>query len=336
MSVALAQAAANGLRTALLDNGVRAVSIELQQGVAGSGWYVPTFKRGLGHHIASRPSMGLTPGLATVKNGRGGKSPLGGPLANCYGGYDLVARIITLGWANHPGAGGPWAVPGWGTIPVNNGRPYIFGWEFEGGYEPYTDDMHHFMACCGAGTLDWLGTLPGNPGPAPLECWDEHKGWAGPRKPDRIGYTTASGRARIAAVRGNPTNPAPIPLGDTDMYLVATPDKTVWKVTDYDVTPEPGIYRMGALAKARGIKEIVQITQEELNDNRADAAARRAALLTDIAKAAGGDVDEAALGKAVVDGLLPQLVSALSIRTGATRADIEQVVRGVFADAGTP
>lgn len=192
MSLALAQAAANELRTALLDNGVRAVSIELQQGVAGSGWHAGTFKRGLGHHIASRPSQGLTPGLGVVKNGR---PDLAGPLCNGYGGYDLVARIITMAWANHPGAGGPWSVPGWGTIPVNNGRPYIFGWEFEGGYEPYTDDMHDFMARCGAGTLDWLGG-------APLECWDEHKGWAGPRKSDRIGYTTASGRARIAAVRG--------------------------------------------------------------------------------------------------------------------------------------
>lgn len=193
MSVALAQAAAQQLRTALLDHGVRAVSLELQPGVAGSGWHVGTFKRGMGHHIASRPSQGATPGLAVVKNGRGGVNPLTGPLANGYGGFDLIARIITMGWANHPGAGGPWSVPGWGTVPVNNGRPYIFGWEFEGGFEPYTDEMHDFMARCGAGTLDWLGG-------APVECWDEHKGWAGPRKPDRIGYTTASGRSRIATV----------------------------------------------------------------------------------------------------------------------------------------
>lgn len=194
MSFEAAQTAANRLREALLDHGVRAVSIELQQGSGGSGWGVAPFVRGLGHHIASRPSQGLTPGLALVKRGR---SDLAGPLCNGYGGYDLVARIITMAWANHPGAGGPWSVPGWGTVPVDNGRPYIFGWEFEGGFEPYTDEMHDFMARCGAGTLDWLGN-------APLECWDEHKGWAGPRKPDRIGYTTASGRARIAAVRGTP------------------------------------------------------------------------------------------------------------------------------------
>ncbi len=120
---------------------------------------------------------------------------------NGYGGFDLVARIITMGRANHPGTGGPWSVPGWGTVPVNNGRPYIFGWEFEGGIVAWTDAMHDFMARCGAGTLDWLGTLPGNPGPAPLECWGEHLTWAPGRKIDRLGYTTASGRQRIAAVR---------------------------------------------------------------------------------------------------------------------------------------
>ena len=107
-------------------------------------------------------------------------------------------------------------VPGWGTVPKDNGRPFILGWEFEGGYLPYTDEMHDFMARCGAGSLDWLGTLPGNPGPAPLECHDEHKGWAGPRKPDRVGYTTASGRQRIAAIRNSPT-PVPTVQEDDDM-----------------------------------------------------------------------------------------------------------------------
>jgi hypothetical protein len=205
-----AVAAAGRLRTALLDNGVRAVSIELQQGAGGSGWGVAPFKRGLGHHIVSRPPG--TPGLALVKKGR---PDLAGPLCNGYGGFDLTARIITMSYANHPGLGGPWAVPGWGTVPVNNGRPYIFGWEFEGGIVEWTDAMHDFMARCGAGTLDWLGTLPGNPGPAPLDCWGEHKTWAPGRKIDRLNYTTASGRSRIAAVRGKA---APTPTDEDDMF----------------------------------------------------------------------------------------------------------------------
>lgn len=235
MTLAEAQAAANELRTALLDNGVQRVSIELQQGVAGSGWGVAPFKRVVSHHIASYPPG--TPGLAVVKNGR---SDLGGPLANCYGGFDLTARIITLAWANHPGAGGPWSVPGWGTVPKDNGRPYILGWEFEGGYLPYTDEMHDFMARCGAGSLDWLGTRPGNPGPAPVECHDEHKGWAGPRKPDRVGYTTASGRSRIAAVRGaqpvtriQPHNPS-----EDSMYIIC--DQGTGRTPLVGITGVPG------------------------------------------------------------------------------------------------
>lgn len=200
MTVAAAQAAAASLRDALQDYGVR-TSIELQPGVGPKTdpWGPAPFVRNLAHHIASYPPG--TPGLAVVKNGRKGTSPLQGPLANCYGGFDLVARIITMGWANHPGAGGPWPVPGWGTVPRDNGRPYALGWEFEGGYLPYTDEMHDFMSRCGAASLDWLGTHNRRE-PAPLECHDEHKGWAPGRKPDRIGYITASGRSRIAAVRG--------------------------------------------------------------------------------------------------------------------------------------
>lgn len=223
MTLALAQREAGDLRVALLDNGVRQVSLELQQGVAGSGWAGGQFRRGLGHHIVSRRSSGLTPGLALVKRGR---PDLGGPLCNGYGGFDLIARIITMGWANHPGAGGPWSVPGWGTIPRNNGRPYIFGWEFEGGLNEadWTDEFHEFMARCGAGTLDWLGG-------APLECWDEHKGWAPARKIDRLHYTTASGRQRIAAVRG--TRP---PLEEDDdmplnMPITVPPAQAAWPIS---------------------------------------------------------------------------------------------------------
>jgi hypothetical protein len=204
VTVTAARTAAEQLRVALLDNGVRRVSIELQPGVGpkSDAWGVAPFVRGMGHHIASYPSQGDTPGLGVVKGGRKGVSPLQGPLANCYGGFDLTARIITMGWANHPGEGGPWTAPGWGTVPRDNGRPYVLGWEFEGGYLEYTDEMHDFMARCGAGTLDWLGWLNGRE-PAPLECWGEHKDpWAPGRKVDRIGYTAASGRARIATVRG--------------------------------------------------------------------------------------------------------------------------------------
>ncbi len=187
MSYDDAMADAQELRTALLDHGVKSASIELQQGRGGSGWHARRWVGGMGHHIASRRSQGPTPGLNLVKVGR---ADLPGPLCNGYGGFDEIARIICMAWANHPGAGGPWAFPA-GSVPTNNGRPYIFGWEFEGGIEidDFTDSYRLFMARCGAATLQWLGQ--------PVEAWIEHKTWAPTRKVDRLGYTLESARAEI-------------------------------------------------------------------------------------------------------------------------------------------
>jgi hypothetical protein len=131
---------------------------------------------------------------------------------NGYGGYDMVARIITMGYANHSGLGGPWSVPGWGTVPRDDGRPYIFGWEFEGGYpESWTgvhERMHDFMARCNGATLEWIG--------APLSCSGEHKTWAPTRKIDRLNYTTESGRAKIAAVSRAPEDDFMSALSDAE------------------------------------------------------------------------------------------------------------------------
>jgi hypothetical protein len=188
-------AAAQELATALRDFGMK-VSIELRTDAQGS-WRVNDFVRNLQHHTVSRPSNGMTPCLSLVKYGR---SDLSGPLANGYLGYDGVARIITMGYANHPGLGGPWSVAGHGTVPRDNGRPYIFGWEHEGGYPeswtgPY-EKMHDWMARCGAAVLEWRGL--------PLTCSGEHKTWAGARKIDRLNYTTESGRERIRLVQQTP------------------------------------------------------------------------------------------------------------------------------------
>ena len=208
------QRAAQDLRTALLDWGVPAVSLELQSGAAGAAnrSIVTTFRRNMAHHTVSRPSQGKTPCLALVKKGR---IDLPGPLCTGYGGYDRVARIITLSWANHPGAGGPWTAGGT-TIPKDNGRPYIFGWEFEGGLEAWTDEMHEFMAQCNGATLQWLGQ--------PIDCHGEHGDpWAKGRKIDRLGYTAVLGRQWIDKVRGE----------DFDMDN-ATFKRLVWEVLMQD------------------------------------------------------------------------------------------------------
>ena len=181
------------LKVALLDHGVRTVSIEIMQGRPGTPndrWFDRRFIGVLGHHIVSTRSMGLTPGLALIKRGR---TDVPGPLANGYGGFDEVARIICMGWANHPGEGGPLALPK-GTIPEDGGRPYLFGWEHEGGIRAsdWTDSFRTFMGRCHAGTLDWLSV--------DSRSYGEHKTWAPDRKIDRLGYTTISGRAEVAQV----------------------------------------------------------------------------------------------------------------------------------------
>jgi hypothetical protein len=184
MSRTVALREARKLKKAIESFGVQ-TSIELRTGRDGT-WYDNRFVGSLGHHIVSKRSQGLTPLLSLIKNGR---SDLPGPLANCYGGWDLVARIICMEWANHPGVGGPLWTPS-GIIPRNNGRPYLFGWEFEGGLldKDWPPEYHQFMAACLAGTLVYLGKDE-------KSHW-EHGNWAEGRKFDRRGYYNNLSRAR--------------------------------------------------------------------------------------------------------------------------------------------
>ena len=165
------------------------VSIELQPGAKNTGWLDARHRLNMSHHTVSRPSMGLTPCLSLVKKGR---PDVPGPLCNGYGGYDRVYRIITMGWANHPGAGGPLTLDGI-TIPRDNGRPYFWGTEFEGGLEDWTPEMHEFMARSNAGITAWLREDHDRT----IDANAEHSTWAPIRKIDRRDYTRAKSIARI-------------------------------------------------------------------------------------------------------------------------------------------
>lgn len=208
------------VRTCLLEAGVPEVSIELQDGRPDSGdtWNLCRPVSVISHHIASNPTpANPTPGLALVKRGR---SDLPGPLANGTAGVDLVYRILCLGMANHPGKGGPWTVRGpMGsyTIPKDVARPYAWGTEFEGGFSEavwdrvYTNartgktmTFREFMGRVNAGLTRaiWLingrGKSPGAAGERDLSGYHgEHKTWAPGRKPDRLNYSTDSGRAEV-------------------------------------------------------------------------------------------------------------------------------------------
>ncbi|HEU4540510.1 MAG TPA: peptidoglycan-binding protein [Jiangellaceae bacterium] len=189
MSADAAQQAAQRLRSALLDHGIRKVSIELMPGrpvPSGSRWLNTRFIGEMSHHTAG-PASGLTPSLAVCKKGRPG---IPGPLCNGYGGRDFVYRIITMGLANHPGKGGPLTV-GPFQIPADSARPFLWGteWEHPGtAQHPWTDEMREFTARANAGILEWLGQ--------PVVHHVEHSTWTG-RKIDRFGYSASSGQDEI-------------------------------------------------------------------------------------------------------------------------------------------
>ncbi|UFU03424.1 hypothetical protein LQF12_02100 [Ruania suaedae] len=199
MGYAADLAEARKMKACLERHGVR-VSIELQAGAGGSWGEHTAHQFNMSHHTATRPSQGLTPALGIVKRGR---SDVPGPLANGYGGYDRIYRILTFGRANHPGAGGPVTLGGI-TVPYNNGRPYIWGTEFEGGYEQYTPEMRDFMDRANAGITEYWAQRRGRSVAHQLEMNLEHATWT-TRKVDRIGYTRASSIRAIKAILDNPT-----------------------------------------------------------------------------------------------------------------------------------
>lgn len=206
------------LKRIMLEHGVPEVSIELLPGRPSNygEWDALFTVADMGHHTVSRySSRSLTPVLALVKRGR---SDLPGPLCNGYGGYDLTYRIITFGYANHPGRGGPYTVPaltaGRFTIPQNSARRYTWGTEWEGGLDESDWDrvlrnprngkqmtMRQFMGRAHAALEKFLEIHEG----AHLE----HSTWTS-RKIDRLGYTREEGIAEKMPYR-NPSNPAPMP-----------------------------------------------------------------------------------------------------------------------------
>lgn len=191
------------LKTILLDHGVPEVSIELQSGRPSDHgtWDALFIVSDMSHHTVSRfDPNNLTPVLGLCKRGR---SDLPGPLCNGYGGWDLCYRIMTLGYANHPGAGGPITVPaltaGRFTIPKDSARRYSWGTEWEGGLNeadwdrtltnPNTGkkmDMREFMGRSNAAIQVWAEIHK--------NAHLEHNTWTS-RKIDRLRYNQVKGIA---------------------------------------------------------------------------------------------------------------------------------------------
>lgn len=231
---------ARGLKRALLDHGVPQVSIELQRGrpIGGDRWDTMNVVADMSHHIVSRFSQAnLTPGLAGIKKGR---SDLGGPLANGYGGWDLCYRVISFGKANHSGKGGPVTV-GNVRVPKNNGGIYIWGTEYEGGLRtadwdreltnPRTGlsmDFREFMGRANAGIQDFFGLS--------VSAHVEHKTWAPGRKIDRLEYDAAKGRKEIRLAIKLVEDGMPLTQDDIEKVVTAL----LRAQLDNSLTPETG------------------------------------------------------------------------------------------------
>lgn len=210
---------ARKLKAIMLEHGVPEVSLELMPGRPNSWgvWDALFPVADMSHHTVSKYSAtNRTPCLSLCKFGR---SDLPGPLCNGYGGWDLCYRVITLGYANHPGEGGPKTVPaltaGTFTIPKDSARRYAWGTEFEGGLNeadwdrkltnPRTGDsmtFREFMGRTNAALEVWLEIAEG----AHLE----HSTWTS-RKIDRLHYTAAEGIAEKRKYELTEPEPNPEP-----------------------------------------------------------------------------------------------------------------------------
>jgi hypothetical protein len=173
---------AKRLKTIMNKWGVKC-SIELQSGRGSDPWAVPKKYHRMHHHTVStyRAGGNMTPCLALVKSGR---SDVVGPLCNGYGGYDLVYRIICMGLANHPGAGGPITIDGV-RIPQDSARGPTWGTEWEGGIQDWAviPGMLEFMGRADNALAEWSDR--------PLTSQMEHKTWAPTRKVDRKDFDAA-------------------------------------------------------------------------------------------------------------------------------------------------
>lgn len=205
---ARAYAKAEKMKAILLRHGVPEVRIELRTGRPSpyGGWDAGFFVADMSHHTVSRYGANKTPCYALVRNGR---SDLAGPLANGYGGWDLCYRIITFGYANHPGAGGPYVVPaltaGHFTIPKDSARRYTWGTEWEGGLSD--GDWDRVLTNPATGKKMTFREFMGRTNAALEEALEihekahlEHSSWTR-RKIDRLHYTATRGIAEKARYR---------------------------------------------------------------------------------------------------------------------------------------
>lgn len=107
------------------------------------------------HWDASTVRSGEWGALGIIVGGRGGASPVPGPLsqfqgARCLDGVPKVG-IVAAGRANHAGAGGPYRLPDGTVIPLDSGNRYLYGaeWAWAGPGEDLNAAARHAYAVLG-------------------------------------------------------------------------------------------------------------------------------------------------------------------------------------------
>jgi hypothetical protein len=291
----------------------------------------PAYEGGIVHHTAFISSFANPfPAHSTLLNGRAG---LPGPLCNVAGPVCPADKprlhIMAAFPSNNAGASGGKSM---GPLPKTSlFNRLVVGLEIDySGFAPMIGGQYQAALIFTRGLANVLKRsveyIRAHAETSITGKWDIGAGTGKAQTYDMAKF-------RRDAVNLTPGSPAsnPLPLGESDMRFLRTPDGTIWKANDFFVRPEGRLEKANALAKGNGVTKWTDVTREELLEAKADADEVFGLLLAGVAKASGGNAD------AIIAGLLPKLVETLSNLPGGglTSEDVEQAVRDVFADASS-
>ena len=129
---------------------------------------------------------------------------------------------------------------------------------------------------------------------------------------------------------------------EEEMHFVCSAQtKTIYAVTPTDVTAISNAKLWGDMVKAYGLTNSYEVTLDngDIAAIAADAAARRARLVAEVA-ATVGSIDPAKIAESLAPAIVPPLMAALTsagavgLTPDQVRDAAEQAVRTVFVDAG--
>lgn len=176
-------------------------------------------------------------------------------------------------------------------------------------------------------------------GDLPLSGHQDHYQTACPgRWEARLGELDARARAIQS---GAPAGPETMSYQEEEMHFVRSVQSgTIYAITPTDVTAIGSAKVWNDMVKAYGLTNEYEVSLDDgdIAGIAADAAARRARLVAEVA-ATVGSIDPAKLAESLAPAIVPPLLAALAASGAAglspdqVRAAAEEAVRAVFADA---